>query len=81
MVDLYSHADDSFYFLEPNPRLQVEHPTMEMVTGVNLAAAQLQVATETKTFGSCMVYPTTVYNSSANHSRNVVARTNSLSLF
>ncbi|KAF0496183.1 acetyl-CoA carboxylase [Gigaspora margarita] len=40
---LYSD-DDSFCFLELNPRLQVEHPTTEMVSGVNLPAAQLQIA-------------------------------------
>ena len=43
-TDLYSHSDDSFFFLELNPRLQVEHPTTEMVSGVNLPAAQLQIA-------------------------------------
>ena len=42
--DLYSHEEDVFHFLELNPRLQVEHPTTEMVSGVDLPAAQLQIA-------------------------------------
>lgn len=40
----YLFGDDGFYFLELNPRLQVEHPVTEMITGVNLPASQLQVA-------------------------------------
>ena len=41
---LYCFDDDTFAFLELNPRLQVEHPVTEMITGVNIPAAQLQVA-------------------------------------
>ncbi|GBC48526.2 uncharacterized protein OCT59_029816 [Rhizophagus irregularis] len=41
---LYSHERDFFCFLELNPRLQVEHPTTEMVSGVDLPAAQLQIS-------------------------------------
>ena len=41
---LYEQSSDSFYFLEMNPRLQVEHPLSEMLSGVNLPAAQLQIA-------------------------------------
>uniref|UniRef100_A0A673MAX3 acetyl-CoA carboxylase n=1 Tax=Sinocyclocheilus rhinocerous TaxID=307959 RepID=A0A673MAX3_9TELE len=40
---LYSQ-DGSFYFLELNTRLQVEHPCTEMVADVNLPTAQLQIA-------------------------------------
>lgn len=40
---LYNVADNSFCFLELNPRLQVEHPCTEMVTQVNLPAVQLQI--------------------------------------
>jgi acetyl-CoA carboxylase/biotin carboxylase 1 len=41
---LYVPKTDSFYFLELNPRLQVEHPCSEWITGCNLPALQLNVA-------------------------------------
>lgn len=37
-------AGDEFYFIEVNPRIQVEHTITEMITGIDIVHAQIKVA-------------------------------------
>ena len=43
-VEFLLDADNHFYFMELNARIQVEHPVTEMITGRDLVKAQLSIA-------------------------------------
>ena len=54
---LYNRTDKSFYFIEVNPRIQVEHTVTEEITGIDIVKAQIRIAEGEKIGKSGSIVP------------------------
>ena len=50
-------SNDEFYFIEVNPRIQVEHTITELVTGIDIIKAQIKIAEGLALFSDEMGIP------------------------
>ncbi len=57
-VEFLVAQDGSFYFIEVNPRVQVEHTITEMVTGIDIVQSQIMIAEGYKLYESPLSIPT-----------------------
>ncbi len=56
-VEFLLDKDRNFYFMEVNPRIQVEHPVTEAVTGIDIVEQQIRIAQGEKlSFGQESIY-------------------------
>lgn len=51
-------SGDDFYFIEVNPRIQVEHTITELITGIDIVKAQVQIAQGLSLFDESVDIPT-----------------------
>jgi len=51
-------SDDDFYFIEVNPRVQVEHTVTEKITGIDIVKTQILIADGEELFGDVIQIPT-----------------------
>ncbi len=78
----YLYTDDhQYYFLELNPRLQVEHPVTELISGVNIPAAQLQVRFAATLFGFFVLVRAIVFSIASQSKQQIMHAFHCLSRF